>query len=297
MLRIFVYSLLGYVIAAGCKKDLANTVAQDNYQGQEKVYQVSYSMKGFGITDKSSLTNKETAANDYLDYLFYGAYDSTGKLVRKIEQAKRAGTEFGTISNSLKSGNYTIVLAATKDSILYTSGVDQLNTLQLSGQFPQDIFYKKFSLNIADRDTSFDNIRLDRLTGLLEIVLTDTVTYTNISMLVTSIDNSPGFYNVAGDSLTGTIATYHEYHSLLFGSQDPSTFFDGFYWGTNQPLTLKIIALDWSRHFYMQRIIQNVHIYPNKKTVLTGNFMSGTETSTASRISYSVDKRTVTQHF
>lgn len=297
MLRILICAMLACVLAAGCQKDLANSVTNGNNQSQAKLHKVSCSMKDFGITDKSSLGNKETAANDYLDYLFYGAYDSTGKLVRKIEQGKRWTTGFGSISDSLKSGNYTIVLAESKDSSLYTSGVNQLSTLQFWGPFPQDIFYKKFLLSIADRDTSLDNIRLDRLTGLLEIVLTDTVTYSNISMLVTSIQNSPMFYNVATDSLTGTTSTSHDYYNPIFGSQDPSTFFDGFYWGTDQPLTLKIIALDWSRHFLQQRIIQNVHIYPNKKTVLTGDFMSGSETGTASRISYSADKRTIIQHF
>ncbi|MEX6686618.1 hypothetical protein QTN47_03890 [Danxiaibacter flavus] len=296
MVRLLVLISIICSVAVSCNKTNDIQLKNNSVLTNGNMHKVSYKLNGLGDLGNGRTNSKEVAAGSYLDYLFYAVYDSTGKLVHKKEQRKIFSPDnFGFISDSLLTGSYNVVVAGTKDSLLFANGYNQLNTLQLSGNFPQDVFCSKFSLSVGNKDTSLNNIRLDRLTGQLEIVLTDSLLALLYQTITCSVTNHPQAYNVMADSTVGSTYAGRTFYGYQMGQK--TSVFDAFFLGSDSTYTIEILANTGYLGGNVSKKIKNVKLYRNKKTILTGSFNNASSTVNANRAGDVTDKHFIIQHF
>jgi hypothetical protein len=210
---------------------------------------------------------------------------------------------FGTIVDSLPAGNYTIVLAGSNykhtisDRRAYDPGQVNLRPLNeaylgqehhLSMEIPEteDTFYKKFTINIQNQAVEED-VTLERITGKLEVNILDAIP-TNAAVfdvkiykaatiisLGTSTFSGGTYYgeddyeNTINDFLTENVwqpikitdsergTTNYRYSRFLYGRD-------------SVPITIVIRCFDAQMNLIAHKIVKNIRIYKNRRTILKG---------------------------
>jgi hypothetical protein len=204
--------------------------------------------------------------------------------VSEIKQFE-GDNDFGSVSDKLKRGNYTIVIAGASENYYseerlkdtgYITGTGRLSTLQIDNEEWQgihDIFYKKFNLYI-DGDTVLNQIQLDKLTGRLEIKFTDSIS-PDIVQIRTSMEYEATTFKMANDSFT-------DFQTYTFGYSPPFDNIGGFHFGAATKAKVTIQAYthkDYTWTLVAERVVDNVYIYPNKTTILTGQLSDSSKTN------------------
>lgn len=224
-------------------------------------FQIDYLRKNTGA--------KEVNAKDYFKYLVYSVYDSSGRLVNKVEQ-KAGGNNFGQIADSLSKGSYTVVLGGSPDSIFlqndpywFTRGTDtSLSTLKYyTIYFAKDFFHKKFALTVNNNDTTVSNIKLDRIMGSLEIKLKDSIPF-NAIVAGTLVYGHSSYFNVANETVISGDSSWATQFSRATSTMN------GYYFGSNEKM--RVVIQVYTPERYIEKTIDNVVVYPNRKTILTG---------------------------
>jgi len=229
---------------------------------------------------------RDSLLETQIDQLYYFAYDAAGNEVSSITQG--AGLlEFGTIKDSLATGDYTIVLMANKQTDnplwndnphlpLATAGPRFYSNF--SGFNPVDIFFKKFTFIVNDADTVVTtNLTLERILGKLEVNVLDAIPstptghtlYVTISPEITTFSFANGAATIfePSDSMwigIGAVAT-GKYSKVVMN--------------TEIPFTVTVTDYDYLTNVTVKKTIPNVRCYKNKRTVLTGNIFDGEVTN------------------
>ncbi|MEX6691029.1 hypothetical protein QTN47_26205 [Danxiaibacter flavus] len=236
-----------------------------------KLYPVNFSLGDIEVSN-SRIASKEVAARSYLRYVLYIAYDSAGHLASKVEQdssySQHLGAEFGIIRDSLPAGNYTIVMIGSRGKpYMGDSSESFLNKffVQTAGD---EIFYKKFNAVVGVKDTATTSVKLSRITGELQLNLTDSLP-AEAQLVRMTLDNFPLYYYPGGDSVGNIVPLgwawrYNRAENPLFNIS--SSIF-----GSNQPHTITIEGLTENYETVCEKVVRNVYVYPNKRTLLKGS--------------------------
>lgn len=269
---LLLFSIL--TISYSCKKsDTAAPLSKD-----EPTYNVRFNVQNFE-TSYSNIqpSNKSTSgfgidsSLNYVKYLNYIVYDSLGNMVNKTLQINSGSQTFGTISDKLKAGQYTFVIAAgTRDSgfINLSNKLSDLKIYNALYGYTQDIFLYKTTARVGNADTTFNNITLNRITGALEIRFTDTIPSSYQYMTIKMV-NVATYYNVATNTLAGADSTT-EWNLAPFNIKPLSAFA----LGSNNKLKITISGMKTYGNIDRQITIDSVSVYTNKKTILTGKFFN-----------------------
>lgn len=214
--------------------------------------------------------NKEMPLKDYLKHLYYAAFDSTGHRVSEIEQdssTNKLGATFGIINDSLPAGKYTVILIGT----MYWFATDNSDTTLGSMYFKPlggEAFFKKITITVGEADTAISNIRLERVTGELEIRLTDTLSseITWVTVLVNYLDQA---YYVAGDTLGqwGGLSQGVPYSRDV----NPLVSIKLSMLGSDTKQQIVLHAYDKNGAKIYQKLIKDVVVRPNQKVILQGD--------------------------
>ncbi|MEX6686621.1 FimB/Mfa2 family fimbrial subunit [Danxiaibacter flavus] len=239
---------------------------------EPQLHRISFNFSDFEISYQGGKAiAKEMAVKDFLKSLYYAVYDSTGEEIKRIDFGSNSYPNKlvpAQIQDSLKAGKYTIVFAGGKDTLCVNPGKTTLSDLSIMNWFNQDIFYKKFVLTVSDHDTSLTSIRLERITGSLEVTLKDSVLPANVASLVFLTRNRPGYFGVMQDVIVGLDSSYAGDFNPGFNSYPVNI--TSSYFGSNSNLQVVIRAYDKTRAIIKEKIVDGVHVYVNKKTVLSG---------------------------
>jgi hypothetical protein len=264
-----------------------------------KLYPVKFNIGSVEVKN-GRYANKEMSAKDYLHFMFYAAYDSTGHLVSKIVQDSTAasvvGPEFGILRDSLPAGTYTVIIAGAVGRPYEGSSDTTLNSLYFTTN-SDDVFYKKFALRVNEKDTATSTVRLSRITGQLQLNLKDTLP-PEVKEVRIVIDSFPLTYHPQNDmpgmpsnNLFGFNNNPNSNLSLTAGA--------GFFGSTFSHI-VTITALGHDGQVLRAKTVKNVYVYPNRKTVLTGALYTSAEVDSTSAISVTIDTdygETIIQNF
>ncbi|MEX6686617.1 hypothetical protein QTN47_03885 [Danxiaibacter flavus] len=274
------------VAVLGCAKSTNKPDVQNEPNSGDKqvLHRVSLNLGKFEVDYARKANAKEMSAAEYLQYLSYSIFDSTGKRVHGIEQRSFAPPYLpvtGVISDSLPSGMYTVVLAGMKidnDSSMFIKSPENIMTMQIQNRRAlwyggSNIFYKKFALRVSNSDTSLSSIKLDKITGKLELNLLDSALPANVYGVSLEFRNTPAFFNV-GNELVSNVDTLNRYY---FWPAPGHVFPDmsSFHIGSENRLVVTIRAYDRQGALLKEKVVGGVIIYKNKRTILSGKLFPG----------------------
>ena len=211
---------------------------------------------------------------------------------------------FGSRVDSLPSGNYTIVVLGSNilqykqytindRSINDPVGIEKpqrpdvqpLNEAsigQSNGLVPEilaqteDTFYKKFMLTIGSQDIS-QEVRLERITGKLEVNILDKLP-ANATQMEFKIYGAAHVIELNTSQAIGNTDYPEEdedisFHPILLKAEERGMSnykFSRYLYGRDQAVTVKIQCFDADRKLIVTKNVPDVHIYKNKRTILSG---------------------------
>jgi hypothetical protein len=283
-----VFILMG-VLLVSCKKDHSNRIMP----GSETLHKVSFSV-GFSIEAGGFVTNgvkKLNTLNTVLDpsfttnpqitTLIYSVYDSNGNGVHVITQNKATDPGFGSYTDNLGSGVYTVVVAAGKTGLALrpNSGtasklsVDEIRTPGDVG----DILFKKFTLNVSDSDVN-QNVALDRITAEMVINITDALPANAASINVASISAYLKYVVVSASG--GTSSLINSYNNVPLTAHGTKNFqISVFFIPVSGSFQLHLWCSANPASSPGGNVVAEKYItataMPNKKTILTGKLFGG----------------------
>lgn len=276
--KSYLIVLLVCFVAVACHKsasrpDLeAEKPVTDEIESQ--LHKVNFNFSDFEVGFQGARkAAKEMPAKDFLSYLYYSVYDSSGTFVKDITQYRwYDSTTFGKISDSLKSGKYDIVFVGAANDSVFVLNKNKLLTARLNMGFSYwpvaDVFFKKFSLVVDDRDTTINSLRLNRITGNLEVRLKDSLLPADVARISIVTKNKPSLFNIIQESITGADSSYAGDFNPSFNSYPISM--SSSYFGSENQLQVVIRAYDKNDALIKEKVVDGVHVYVNKKTVLSG---------------------------
>lgn len=275
--------ILGLIVSS-CKKDQDLPETKSTSLSTKK-YPISFTASGFNqsVTDYSKSKGNSVSSNlrDYVEELFYVVFDSTGTEIRRVNQGS-INSEFGLIKDSLASGNYTVVIIASQQPFAINHwNDDQTFTYPLGKAFfhydhsnaeyttpkTKDTFYKKFNITVASSPIN-DIVILDRVVGKIQIKISDEKV--NGDYRLWFPNETTGLYLETGSSDGGIEVNDFSQAEQNIVPGEARTFY---ILNTNTPMDVILVYRETHENGLIEdvrKVIKNVRVYKNKKTILTG---------------------------
>ncbi|MEX6691028.1 FimB/Mfa2 family fimbrial subunit [Danxiaibacter flavus] len=270
-----ILSICLLTLGAACTKSINDVPPNNNAaspiesSASTKNFKVQFQIGNLEVLNGRH-ANKEMPLKDYLKHLYYAAFDSTGRRVSKIEQdssINELGATLGVINDSLPAGKYTVMLIGTA-SWFATDNSDTTLASMYFKPLGGEAFFKKITITVGEADTAISNIRLERVTGELELRLTDTLSseITWVSVIVNYLDQA---YYVAAD----TLGQWGASSQGVPYSRDvnPLVSIKLSILGSDAKQQIVLHAYDKNGAKIYQKLIKDVVIKPNQKLILQGD--------------------------
>jgi len=298
-------SLFGFimicVIFISCKKE--HSTHTDPAQTSHKVsFNVGFSQQtvdfNTGILKVNGIKTNTTvtALADKISVLYYAVYDSVGKTVHIIKQLSTA-SGFGTYTDILKPGKYTVVVAGGQTffslgadshygvptSSLSTDVMSYYAADGIGNPFNKDTYYKKMLITVTNSDSN-QSFVLDRVESQLIVTIKDAIPSNVKTILITSATAQPDrvLINTGAPLLSaGRTTTYLVVTDTVKSTDVGTTNFQlKTLFLSSQPFTLNILASDslspgTAGANYVAAKTVTVTGAPNTQTILSGNLFGG----------------------
>jgi len=311
-MKNLIYILSIVVCLFSCKKEQENrNLIQTT---KEKKISLTFNVSDFsqrveGVRKGNSLA--DAPLKDFANYLTYIAYDSDGTEVSRLKQDTSGNTTrihnplnssgpaeefagqqiFGCIKDSLATGEYTIVMVASKKLVSISNRGEQtldytfepfnnasfyFNRGLDSWSRADDTFFKKFSVTVEDKDLQQKPV-LDRIVGKAEVNILDSKPGTTYRFLFVNENEAFKFFDELPFGVTDDIDNEERLETVT-GTADLT--YSKFILNTATPVNL-IIKVYEGGTLSASKTIENLRFYKNKRTILTGNIYSAKSSSTA----------------
>jgi hypothetical protein len=295
-----IYLLIFFMIATAivsCSKkaDLVENIQSD------KLYDVKFSVStfnteivGLGVLsslsiDNSSGTTVTNALGDQIASLEYVIYNSSGVMVKNATQANSLAT-FGSISEQLPAGDYKmyIVGSTTPFNIIPKENISQL-FITPSIYNIGDWFVKTIDLKVTEQ-MQLQNLILDRVVGKIEVQITDAIPANTAKITLSSTSASWIHFSSPYERSTEVRTVETILSSADIGKTDykVSSFVI--------PLTTGSITSDVSIRAYnasgsliADKIVKDVKVEKNKKTIMTGKLFTSTSSTAGLSVTVNAD--------
>ena len=274
--------LICIALSSACKKSSNQASESPKTDATFTVADFSQSVAPMAKSNSAVLDIGDTLRN-YADHLIYRVYNSSGTLVSSKDQTS-SSPAFGTITDRLEPGNYTIVFVASTEAIGYQynllssalifghdPGFEQVNGVRVQrlSRAWEDTFLKK--INITFGTSPFvETVRLDRLVGALELNLEAGVP-AEVSRIAISVEYDQNTYNVNTGVRSSTLIKTKEFIIADSDRGQPDKKFLMHVINVTRPQLITIKAFNAQNELITQKMINNVTFFQNKKTILTGN--------------------------
>lgn len=264
-----IYFLAVLLLFFGCAKEETPKIAAQT----AKRYAVKFKLSGFSQETapyEKQASISADAVDEYAEVIYYLVYDSHGNFIHSLMQ-EIEDPNFGTITDSLSQGSYTIAVVATQKNYLFNSSIQpsfedfrgslsnaQIRLGGISSTFtPQDLFFTKVNLTI-DTENVIQSLTLDRIAGKLEIDILDHVPGYRYLF---NISEALYFQLESGETVGGS----EQDKESTTGNSCMLTL------NTDNPTRLTIYAYDSSNKLIAEKTVNNIHVDKNKRTVVRGN--------------------------
>ncbi len=279
MKRLLPFLLLGAMLQ-GCQKSGDKPEVPPTTGVEQQKYDVQFSVADFSksVAPMNATVNKATMATtadlkSYADYFAYRVYNANKELVNSINQTSSAAN-FGTVSDKLPPGTYTVILTASK---VYMPDISYTGLTMDVLSYWNDLFGKKVSLVVSNSAIS-ETTTLERLVGGLEVNITDAMPK-DIGKISILIQTENQF--ILHDN-TKPFPAMPATKNFIMTSADAGATNKSFmlYVGNTFTATNIVIrAYDVNGGFIAEKTVPNVTFAKNQKTVLTGNLFTATNTT------------------
>lgn len=272
-----------------CKKEHSTGL---NNVKDNTLHKVTFNIKVFSqqITGLNSISQRSSnlttdavdpslEANRQIKTLLYAVYDSQGNGVHIIKQ-KSTDANFGSFTDNLAAGSYTIVFAGGGSSFIIEStakdGISRLkdDAILHDPAGTGEIFYKKITITVVSGVNNNQSIDLTRLTSKFQLVIKDAIPTGTTSVGVHGI-TSFTIYMVGADAggKSRTMTMSQPVTSTDIGTKNFTFTSVGLlpYPGT---LQVRLFATNQSNVETAEKSV-NITTAPNTMTILTGNLFGG----------------------
>lgn len=262
--------LLACVLFA-CKKD---TNSDETPSSVSKV-PVTFNIENFQVSQQDMSENGRVETDPTLSSfykIFYMAFANDGTTASYIEQDS-TNSKFGTISDSLLPGTYTIAVGAhnrtVPSSFTYiTAKYASLSSAEFYNVWARntaDFFYKKVQVTVnATGNQVVTDLSLNRIIGNLKVNLKDALPTSDPNGAITvNVLGVPQSYMINPDTVA------NRYSDVPMDRTSQTTWEYNIF-GSNRPLTVMLSWRDKVTGAYQSKTITNVTVSPNKKTIITG---------------------------
>lgn len=277
---IFIYTII-FVILFGCKKETSPN--RDEITDGKK-YPITFSVGSFTQEIKNLSKSSPKAAltqadelKKHIKYLHYFVFDEFASLITRIDQDS-SYTNFGSITDSLPLGEYTISLLGTNQPI-------NLNQSNAEFSLPsKDAF--AFNMRLFVTEPLNQRVDLDRIMAEAKFIIYDRVPVnaTSVNVRFSGVSNQ---YNlVHGQSNLNAEDSSNLRYSLKESDKGKmgltfGTFITASY--PSQEFSIPEIRIDYKdqdeNSIGKPAYIRNVRFVIGSTTVMSGNIMSGADNS------------------
>jgi|GEM_PF-1227027 len=284
MKRFSILVIVACISLFSCKKDesdpIKNTVSGVKEPVRFNLSDFVQKVESLPSARKAGLSGnaRDSGLADKVQYIYYRVFDNnTQQLVTYLDQSYTSDSaSFGVFKDSLTTGSYTLVAVAATDSV-DIKGMNSLGTLGIWGRFVNypavlksypDMFTKKYSFQVGPGGYVMD-VALDRIVGKLEVRLPD-ATY---PLYRISVDIENGEFEQY-DLNTGLPKTLlSTLPSIALGKANDTTF-SSLMLNTSREFTVNISVNNIYTNITINKVIEHVRCYPNRKTIIRGNILS-----------------------
>jgi len=289
MKKILYRSIVFCLVLTACKKDHKITEG-----GTQKVtFNVGFSQtmgefKTAVVSNKLKINSADTSVTNYVNTIFYMVFKADGTLLHNIKQTT-ADAGFGSYTDNLAPGTYTVAIAAAKGLTISKEGNLDVQKISPSDAFSTgNFFFKKIQVTVASSDVN-QSVSLSRAMSKL-ILKTNDVIPTGATYARLTISSASGVSTEFQLSTERGVADGRPQEVILFGGHvgklgtpplpngvklEMSYFFI-----YCTPLTVDIEVARADEHgaidpLYGKKSILNVTGAPNSITTLSGNLFGG----------------------
>jgi hypothetical protein len=273
--------------AFSCKKDHHPGTDPD-----AKTYNVKFNLAGFTQSITSATSHKKVngiktnatpvpVTNDYFKIIKYVVYDASGQEIRSLS-IDSAASNFGSISDKLPAGTFTIGIVAGKSNLRISSNNGkpskyQFYTYNSSKPNPisyawQDTFFSKFTITVTGDINQA--VTLSRVVAQLEVNIEDAIP-ANVKTIAVTVTNDYIYYSFNTDKPESPyLATFT---TVVPDAEKGATNFkaDNLICNTIDPFSVTITAYDANqKRVGISATVTNVTCEKNKKTILSGKLFS-----------------------
>lgn len=253
-----------------CKKD---TNSEETPAAVSKV-PVTFNIENFQVSQQDMSENGRVETDPTLSNfgkVFYMAFASDGSKASYIEQDS-TNSKFGTISDSLLPGTYTIAVGAhnrtAPTSFSYiTAKYASLSSAEFYNVYARttaDFFYKKVQVTVNATGNAITDLSLNRIIGNLKVNLKDALPSSDpYGAITVTIFGAPQSYMINPDTVANR-------YSDVPMDRTSQTTWEYNVFGSNRPLTVMLSWRDKVTGAFQSKTITNVTVSPNKKTIITG---------------------------
>lgn len=255
-------------------------------------------------TNSLSTNNLQTfALSDQIKVIYYAVYDSVGNNVHIIKQLS-TDADFGSFTDNLKSGRYTIAVAAGQSNNLVlgpqsNQTLSKLSTDIISDNHPDgtnsfsaDVFFKKIALSVSTT-ASTQSIDLVRIVSQLVVNIEDAIP-ANAQTMEVIIGNVDNLFNIGTETLgyfnmPSQVTNFYTIPSAAIGTTNYKI--STIVLGQSASVTIQCAStpidvfkndfgyLGYNKDIFAQKVINNVAFQPNTETLLTGKLFGGNGTT------------------
>lgn len=226
---------------------------------------------------KSTADNKrDSTLKGKVTDVYYLVFDSYGGYNARFvhQQFALDSANFGKLNDTLYTGDYTFILMASNSPLNFT--LNELNGATINSVIGasnlitpfKDVFYKKLTLSIGKGFYPPQHLALNRVVGNLQVEVLDANVNAGYQVTVVADGENPvtplGTLNFIKDPFDNT--HYHVNMPKVSGVAFSNNFIN-----TTGELTLTITAKNNATGDQIQRVIEHVKCYKNKKTTVTGS--------------------------
>ncbi|WP_436491384.1 FimB/Mfa2 family fimbrial subunit [Chitinophaga sp. ARDCPP14] len=267
------------VLFYACSKDNTNE-RPDTRQVQipfkvsvaEFIKKVQQLPSASGRMAPSSIFAKDSTLNTAVSDIYFFAFKNNGDRISYIHQ-RSTDADFGVISDSLPSGECTIALIASSDSLIISdelrnAGINlnaDYNNNTILAAFP-DIFYKKMQITVGP-DTTANNfsLSLERIMASLEVNITDAPAIRADSNITVNVRSENTYFEIF------SAWAYTGIPMQLKIPQRTQHLFSELIMNTSEEIRIDINYPDKVTNTMLTKTIGPITLTKNTKTILTGS--------------------------
>jgi len=216
---------------------------------------------------RSGVFDAASSLKSHVDFLYYHVYDNSGALVKSKVQ-NSADSAFGSLSDSLNQGVYTIIFSASKKALSFTEANILNAECSVSDLSCWDETFLQKLIIVVGSSPINKEIALKRVVAGLKLNIQPDLPSNIGSIKITTESEHSSYKLNAG---TSRLVTTRDKELLIFSNEPPPEYMLMHILNTSDSHRVTISAYDRFGLLAIQKVIENVRFYPNKQTVFTGD--------------------------